>query len=128
MIKGGWIAAPPGVHRRQPERLAQQPFTQLRQEGQEPRILQDSRTDVVHYADRALPYTLNEAGDAQPRPWPQFQRVAPVGIHPAQDHIDLLQPAEHSHPDPAVPYRQVTALKQWKAQQGGDKRLIERSL
>ena len=122
------VAAPPGVHRRQPQRLTQQALAQLRQERQQRRVLQHPGADGVDHADRALPDALQQPGHPQPRSWAQLERVHPGRVDPAQDHVDLLQLAQRAHPHPAVADGQVAALQQREAEQGGHEGLVEGGL
>ena len=99
VIKRCRIAAPPGVHRRQPQRFTEQPLAELGQEGQQRRILQDPRADVVDHADRPLADAFEEAGHAESGTGAQLQRVGPSRSRPG---------ARSRRPAPACPGRAST--------------------
>ena len=124
----GRVAAPPGVDRRQPQRLPEQPLAEPRQEGQQARVLEDPRAEGVHHAHRALPDALEQTRRAQPGAGPQLQRVGPGRVDAPQDDVDLFPLAQPAEPDAALPHRQVAALEQGEAEQGGDEGLVERGL
>ncbi len=122
------VPAPPGLHRRQPQRLAEQPLAQIRQVRHEGRVLHDAGADGVDHADGALPDALDQTGHPQPGPGSQLQRIGPDGVDPAEDDVDLLQLAQHPHPDPAVADGEVPPLDQREAEQGGEEGLVEGGL
>ena len=121
----GLVAAPPSVNRRQPQRLAEQSFTQLWQEREQSGILEHPGSEVVQHADSALADTFHESGDPKPRVRTQLERVHPGRVDAPQDHVDLLEFAKNSHPYPAVTNRQIAALEQREAEQGGNEGLVE---
>ena len=71
---GDVVAAPPGVDRGQPQRRTEQPLAQTGQEGQQGRVLQHPRAQVVDDADRALAYALQQTGDPEPGAAAQLER------------------------------------------------------
>ena len=92
------------------------------------RVLHDAGADGVDHADGALPDALDQTGHAQPGAGPQLQRIGPDRVDPAEDDVDLLQLAQHPHPDPAVADGEVAPLDQREAEQGGEEGLVEGGL
>ena len=127
------VAAPRGGNGRQTQLLAEQPLAHRRHERHEPGVLEHAGAQAVHESHAAAAHGLGEPGDAQLRARTQFERVAPLGIHASQDHVDplvrfVLREACGLHPHPPVAHDEVFALHEREAEDVGDERLVVRGL
>ena len=122
------VAAPPGLHRREQELLAQQVLGQSGQERQHARVLEHPAAEGVDDRHRAEARGLDQPGHAEHRVAAELQRVAEHGVGAAQDHVDGLQPAEGPQPHPAVAHGQVGGLHQRVAEVRGQVGVLEGGL
>ncbi len=63
---------------------------------------------------------FQQAGYAEPGITAQFHRIAVDVIHPAQQHIDPLQPIHGLHPQEAIAHHKVARLHQRKTEVTGE--------
>ena len=75
--------------------------------------------------DRAGAHRLHQAGHAQGAVAAQFQGIAEIRIHPAEDDGDALQPGQGLEEHRAVAHRQIVALHQRQAQIMGQIDMLE---
>ena len=125
---GDGIAAPPRARRGQQQVLAEEPVRHVGEEGHQAGVLQHARTQRVGQPHRTAAGRLEEAGDAELGVGPQLERVAEVGVHAAQHHVDLLAAGGAADPQPAVADAEVVGLHQREAQQGRQEPLVVRRL
>ncbi len=79
------------------------------------------------------PHRFGETGDAEPRPGPQLERIAPLGVDATEDHIHafvrcVLGEARRLHPHPAVADHEILALHEREPEDVRDEGLIVRRL
>ena len=119
------LAAPPAGVRRQLQGLAQQPVGDAGPEGTQARALEHAGAGRVGQHQLAGAHRLHQAGHAQRRVRAQLQRVEPLVVDPAQQHMHLLQPAERLQIEPVAAHRQVRALHQRDAEVAGQEDMLE---
>jgi hypothetical protein len=72
--------------------------------------LKQAHSQRVGDGDVARPQRFQQTRHAKNRVVAQFQRVAKIIVHAAEDHVDLLQAAESLEIHPVIAHRQVLAL------------------
>ena len=79
----------------------------------------------VEHGHPAAPDHLEQAGHPEQRVGPQLDRVAPLVVHPSDDHVDRVEAGQRPQPDPVVLDHQVPALDQGVAEVGGQVGVLE---
>jgi hypothetical protein len=112
---GRGFAAPPGGQRRQQQGS---PSRRWRCRAGSPagRRLEKGAAQRIGHHHRAGTRRLQQAGHAQRRIGPQFQRVAPVVVQPAQHAVHRLQAFDGLQVQALAAHRQVAAFDQRQAQ------------
>ena len=119
------LAAPPGLDRLQPQRLAEEVTGDRREETQQGGVLQQAAAQRVGHRHAAPTHAVEQPGHAELRLGPQLERVAPVVVDPAQDHVDRLRRGQRALPDTAAAHGQVVALDQRIAEIAREIRVLE---
>ena len=81
--------------------------------------LQDARAEGVHDGHPTPAHHLQQAGDPEQRVGPELDRVAPLVVHPTDDHVHRVEPGQRAQPDPVVLDHQVPPLDQGVAEERG---------
>ncbi len=91
VLKRRRLTAPPGSHRWQRQRLAQQAFADGGQKAQKRRRFKNAGAERIgdQYVARAR--RRDQAGDAEGRVGAQGGRIAILIVEPAQQRVDALQ-------------------------------------
>ena len=121
----GSPAAPPGVGAAQLELLAQHSRGQLVEQPGQGHVLDHPGSERVHHRHPPPPGHLEQPGDPEQRVGPQLDRVAPLVVHPADDHVDRVEAHQRPQPHPVVVDHQVPALDQGVAEVGGQVGVLE---
>ena len=119
------LAAPPARVRRQQQLLAEHPPCHLRPERAQPRAFQHTRSRRIRHHHLARPNRLHQSRHTQGRIRAQLQRVEPLVVHPAQQHMHPFQPVQRLEVDLLVPHRQVRPLDQRHAQVTREEDMLE---
>jgi hypothetical protein len=98
---------------------------ECRQEGEHAARLCHPAAEAVGEHDLALAHRLHQPGHAEPRPRVEFQRIAEVGIEPAQQHLGALESGHRADEDAVVAHGQVFALDQEEAEIAGEIGVLE---
>ena len=104
------LAAPPGLHGRQLQFLAQQIPAHRGKEGKKSGRLQNAAADRVGDRHIAAANGLQQSRHAQVGIRQQFERIAEIVVHPAKDHVDALQSSQRLHVDDGVANGQIVSL------------------
>jgi hypothetical protein len=118
-------AAPEGGDARNLQLLAEEAAAELGQKGGEPGVLHGAAADGVGHDQAAGARALQQPRHAEERLLAQLQGVAPLVVHPAQDRVDPLQPAQGAQPQRPVPHREVGALHEVVAKVVGQVGVLE---
>ena len=119
------LPAPPGRDRREFELLAQQLRGEAGKKRHDRSRLNQAASQGVGDLHVSGDDGVHQAGHAQKRIAAQFQRIAKAVVHPAQNHIDLLQPVDSLEIHAAVAHRQVRSLHQSESQIARDVGVFE---
>ena len=110
------LAAPPRRDGRQLQVLAEQVAAQAREKRHERRRFHEAAAEAVGDEHLAGPRRLHEAWHAQQRIAAQFQRIAEVVVHAADDHVDRVQPRQRLQEDAAVAHGEIVAADERQPQ------------
>ena len=121
----GFLAAPPGRDVRHLEVLAQKALAQAWQEAEQRPRLQHAGTRHVGDHDAVLAQHVDQARHAEMRGGIKFQRIEKVGIDPAQQHIEPLQPGDGADMDAVAADGEIVALDQQEAEITRDRGMFE---
>jgi hypothetical protein len=119
------VAAPAGGHRRKEQSLPEEPLADGSEVGEQPEVLGHARPECVGQPHAAPAGGVEQAGHPrrardEPRSaGAELERVGRHVLHPAEEHVEGLEAAEGTQPDPAVAHGQVGALRQVVAEVGG---------
>ncbi len=125
---GALVTAPVRRHGPEDRLPAEQRPPGGREEGHQRGVLQHAGADRVDHGHGAPPGRLEQTGRAEVRVRPQFEGIGERLVDPAQDDVHGLHPVHRTHPHPAAAHREVAALDQGVAEQGGQERLVEGGL
>ena len=114
------VAAPQRLDIGQAQLLAQQAPRQRRQKAHDRARLDQAGAGHVGDGDRALADRLEQARHAELRGGVQLQRIAPVGVDAAPEHVGALQAGDGAHIELAVTGHEVVALDQQQAEITGE--------
>ena len=120
-----FLAAPPRRDGRQFQFLPEQMLAESRQKRHERRALQEAAAERVGDGHVARAHRFNEAGHAQDGIIAQFERVAKIIVHAAQNHVHPIEAAQRFQEDVVVAHQEVGSLDQHVAQVAGEIRLLE---
>ena len=79
--------------------LAEQPAGERLQEAEQRARLQHARARHVGDDDAVLTKDVDQSGDTEMRGGVELQRIERVGIDPAQQHVEPLQPGDGADVD-----------------------------
>ena len=116
LVADARVAEPPGRDVGNGELGAEQHRRQRRQEGQHRARFHQSGPQRVGDDHLAVAHRLHQAGDAQARTRIELQRIAEIGIEPAQQHLGPLQAGDRADEDAIVARGQILALDQQQAE------------
>ncbi len=111
ILKGGWLAAPPGRHGGQQQALAKQTLRDFRQKSDKCRRLQHASAQSIRQSDTPGAHGSEQSGDPQCGVAPQFHRVAVVIVEATQNGMDALQSRQCLQIDRIVAHGQVRTLR-----------------
>ena len=121
----GFLAAPPGRDVRHLQIFAEQTPRQTRQEAEQRARLQHAGARHVGDHDAVLPDHVDQAGHAELRGGVEFERIEEIGIDPAQQHVEPLQPGDGADMDAVAADREVVALDQEEAEIARQRGVLE---
>ncbi len=124
-LAGGFLAAPPGRDVRHLQILAEQAPRQTGQEAEQRARLQHARARHVGDDDAILPDDVDQAGHAKLRGSVKLQRIEKIGIDPAQQHVEPLQPGDGADVNAVAADREVVALDQQEAEIARQRRVLK---
>src|ERR1035437_2299468 len=104
------LPAPPGRDGRKFELLAQQLRAEAGKKGHDRGRLNHTASQCVRHLHISSDDSVDEAGHAEKRIAPQFERIAKAIVHTTQNHIDLLQSVDGLEIYAASAHRQVRSL------------------
>ncbi len=125
MLAGRLLAAPPGGDGGHFQFLAEQMLAQAGQKRHEGRALQQAGAQGVGDGDVARAHGLQQAGHAKDGIVAQFQRIAKIVVHAAENDVDRLQAAQGFEIDAVVAHGQVLALDEHVTEIAGEVTLLE---
>ena len=96
--------------------LAEQPPAQARQEPEQRPRLQYAGARHVGDDDAVLAQHVDQAGHAEMRRRIEFQRIEEIGIDPAQQHVEPLQPRDGADMNAVAADGEIVALDQQEAE------------
>ena len=96
--------------------LAEQPPAQARQETEQRPRLQYAGARHVGDDDAVLAQHVDQAGHAEMRRRIELQRIEEIGIDPAQQHVEPLQPGDGADMDAVAADGEIVALDQQEAE------------
>ncbi len=119
------FAAPPGRHRRQGQRLAEQALANGRQKAEQRRRLEHAGAQRIGDQHIARARRRDQAGDAERRVGAQGGRIAVFIVETAQESVDALQSLQGFQIDTIVAHRQIRSFDQREAQIAREKNMLE---
>ena len=120
MIALGLLAAPPGGDVGQFQGPSVQRLGDARQKGQHGLAFQHAHPQRVHQRHGSGTDRGQQAGRADAAGLVQFQRIGPMRVQPAPEHVDRHRAGDGAHLDRVILDRQIAAFQQAQAQIAGD--------
>ena len=105
--------------------LAEQPPAQARQEPEQRPRFQYAGARHVGDDDAVLAQHVDQAGHAEMRGRIELQRIEKIGIDPAQQHVEPLQPRDGADIDAVAADGEIVALDQQEAEIARQRRVFE---
>ena len=88
-------------------------------------VVGDACADGVHNRHVARPISVEQAGHAKPRVWPERQRIDKIVVHAPINHIDAAQPGRGPHVHNVVVHDEVASFDELDAHLASKKRVLE---